>query len=357
MKKNPSRNDISILKLPKRKAEFLIESINYWKNNSIINEYDYSKLLNSFEPINFDFNKLAKYAFWISLICLCISVCSVIFDEKLMKLLMRIFNAPIEVKCLSLSLISALIYFYGIKRKKFYPYTIYKNEAVLFIGNIVAAGAIYFLWKIINLDKDYSCYFFLLCACIYGILAYISSSKLTWVVTIFLLGFFYGLLLGYMSGWGTYFMGISYPLEFLIFSLIIIACSFLIKERIFLIEFRSITYKMGLLFLFISLWILSIFGNYGDINVWKQVKQIELFNWSILFALAAIGAIYYGLKNDDYTSRSFGIVFLFINLYTRFFEYFWDNSHKAIFFIVLAISFWIIGSKAEKIWNIGKSSN
>ena len=34
---------------------------------------------------------------------------------------------------------------------------------------------------------------------------------------------------------------------------------------------------MGLLYLFIALWIMSIFGNYGDIERWERVKQIELF--------------------------------------------------------------------------------
>jgi len=34
------------------------------------------------------------------------------------------------------------------------------------------------------------------------------------------------------------------------------------------------------------------------------------------------------------------------------FEYFWDATHKAIFFSILAVSFWLIGSKAEKIWNL-----
>ena len=109
---------------------------------------------------------------------------------------------------------------------------------------------------------------------------------------------------------------------------------------------------MGLLYLFISLWILSVFGNYGDIEEWYDVKQSELFYWGIIFAAAALGAIYYGLKRDDNISKSFGITFLFINLYTRYFEYFWDASEKAIFFAVLGVSFWLIGWKAEKIWNL-----
>jgi hypothetical protein len=188
-------------------------------------------------------------------------------------------------------------------------------------------------------------------------LAYISRSKLTWIITIFMLGMFYGLMTGYLSGMGSYFMGITHPINFLLFSIVLIASSFIIKEKVFLLEFKSITFKLGLLFLFLCLWILSIFANYQGMFYWKKIIQIELFYWSIIFALAAVGAIYYGIKNDDYASRSFGIVFLFINLYTRFFEYFWHSTHKAIFFSVLAVSFWIIGSKAEKIWNIGKPSD
>ena len=43
-------------------------------------------------------------------------------------------------------------------------------------------------------------------------------------------------------------------------------------------------------------------------------------------------------------------------LFRSFFELFWDNLHKAVFFALLAASFWYIGSKAETIWNLGKES-
>ena len=48
------------------------------------------------------------------------------------------------------------------------------------------------------------------------------------------------------------------------------------------------------------------------------------------------------------------MTFLFINLYTRFFEYFLDSIHKAAFFAILAASFWYIGSRAEAIWHFGE---
>lgn len=97
---------------------------------------------------------------------------------------------------------------------------------------------------------------------------------------------------------------------------------------------------------------MSIFGNYGDMEKWVQAKQIELFHWSLLFGVASIVSIYHGIKFDDGMTRSFGLTFLFINLYTRLFEYFWNTLHKAIFFTLLAGSFWYIGTRAERIWNL-----
>ncbi len=116
--------------------------------------------------------------------------------------------------------------------------------------------------------------------------------------------------------------------------------------------FLKATRVMGLLYLFIALWIMSIFGNYGSITDWHAVKQYELLHWALLFGAVALASIWYGIRHDDGVSRGFGLTFLFINLYTRYFEYFWNFTHKAVFFAVLAVSFWFLGTKAERIWNL-----
>jgi len=183
-------------------------------------------------------------------------------------------------------------------------------------------------------------------------LAFWFPSKLVWLFSLISLGSWFGMETGYISGWGSYFLGMNYPLRFVLFGIVLVGASFVLKINSKLSGFQKLTYIMGLLYLFIALWILSIFGNYGDISSWYDVKQIELFHWGLIFGLAAVGAIVYGLKQDDHTSRSFGITFLFINLYTKFFEYFWTELHKAVFFIILAVSFSLIGWKAEKIWNL-----
>lgn len=116
--------------------------------------------------------------------------------------------------------------------------------------------------------------------------------------------------------------------------------------------FFQVTYIIGMMYLFFSLWLLSVFGNFGTLAEWYGVKQISLFYWAIVSAVACVISIFVGLKYRDDIAREFGITFLFINLYTRYFEYFWDSWHKALFFCVLAASFWVIGRRAEKIWNL-----
>lgn len=108
---------------------------------------------------------------------------------------------------------------------------------------------------------------------------------------------------GYVSGWGAYYLGMNYPLRFVVFGLVLAAASYVFSKVPVRNDFIKPTRVMGLLYLFIALWIMSIFGNYGDIHAWQRAKQIELFHW-------------------------------------------------ALFFSLLAVSFWLIGTRAEQIWTV-----
>ncbi|MCX2959278.1 MAG: DUF2157 domain-containing protein, partial [Serratia symbiotica] len=72
--------------------------------------------------------------------------------------------------------------------------------------------------------------------------------------------------------------------------------------------------------------------------------------------LVATAAIWLGLKRDDAMLRGFGLTFLGINLYTRLFDFFWDSTPKAIFFVLLGLSLWALGHYAEKIWQLGRGA-
>jgi hypothetical protein len=340
------------MKLNKKQGKFLTETIDHWLKNSIISSDQAEKLKDSYSIRPFDWKKLAKYSFWIAMISGVISFGAIIADDFLINLIEKLFTSSDIGICLTFGLIATGIYYLGLRRRKSKPEKIFSNEVILLAGVLFTAGSIAYFGKVIDTGSGHFSLLFLLSTTIYGALALWFPSKLVWVFAIISLGSWFGTETGYVSGWGAYFLGMNYPLRFVLFGGILVAASFFLKTRTkFSIFFKS-TYIMGLLYLFIALWILSIFGNYGDMTSWYDVKQIEFFHWGLIFGLFAVGAIIYGLKHDDYTSRSFGITFLFINLYTKYFEYFWDSTHKAIFFLIMAVSFWLIGRKAESIWNL-----
>jgi hypothetical protein len=344
------------MKINRKHARFLGDIIRYWEEGAVVSPEKAAELRASFEVVAFDWKRLAKYSFWIAIACIIISVASILMDEALLALLKKILAAPDIAKCLALALLSAVFFYLGLKRRSKYPKKIFSNEAIFFLGILSVAGSIAFLGKAVDTGSGHFSLLILLATLVYGALAVLFPSKLIWLFSILSLGGWLGTETGYVSGWGAYFLGMNYPVRFSLFGLLLLAASYLFKGKVRMGKFFKTTYIMGLLYLFISLWILSIFGNYGDMDSWYRAKQIELFYWSILFGAVAIGGILFGLKYDDAPARGFGITFLFINLYTRYFEYFWNATHKAIFFAILAVSFWFLGTKAEAIWNLRRTN-
>lgn len=341
------------MRLTKKKARIVASAIEAWMAEKLLSREQGQRLLESCEVAEFDWKRLARYSFWIAIICIMIAVGAAVADDFIRELLAQLFTAPDSVKCLITAGIAAVFYYCGVQRMAGSPEKVYSNEAILFLGVLSTAGSVAFLGRAIDTGSGHFSLLIFFAALIYGVLGLWFRSQLVWVFSLLSLASWMGTETGYMSGWGAYYLGMNYPLRFVLFGLVLTAGSIVFSHWPARRDFTASTRAMGLLNLFIALWILSIFGNYGDIDQWRQVKQIELFHWSLVFAIAAIASIYHGIKEDDGMTRGFGITFLFINLYTRFFEYFWNSTHKAIFFAILALSFWFLGSRAEKIWNFG----
>lgn len=340
------------MKLNKKQGLFLKHTIDHWQQQGIITPDVANNLNNSFSIRSFDWERLAKYSFWISMICAVIAIAAITLDEFLMNLIEKIFVDSKLIPCLIFAAVAAAFYGFAYHRRKTKPLHQFSNEAIIFGGVLSTAVAVAYFGQAIDTGSGHFSLLFLLSTIIYAALAFWFPSRLIWVFSLLSLGSWFGAETGYMSGWGAYYLGMNYPLRFILFGGALVGLSLLFKRHARFSDFAHSTYVMGLLYLFIALWILSIFGNYGDLNSWYNVKQYELLHWGILFAFVAIIAIVYGLKHDDATSRGFGITFLFLNLYTKYFEFFWNGMHKAIFFILLAVSFWWIGRHAEKLWNL-----
>ncbi len=340
------------MRITRKRAKFLRDMIRHWEEKEILSTAKADELRDSFEAVPFDWRRLARYSFWIAIACIIIAVGSVLADQALMAFLKKVFQGPDIVKSVFFAVLSVLIFYLALKRRSKRPERIFGNEAIFFLGILAVAGSIVFLGRAVDTGSGHFSLLVLLAALVYGVLGLWFPSRLIWLFSLLSLGGWFGAETGYVSGWGAYFLGMNYPLRFVLFGLALLGLSLLFKDRPRLRDFFKVTYTMGLLYLFVALWILSIWGNYGDMASWSRVRQTRLFYWGLLFGAAAVGSILLGLKYDDARARGFGITFLFINLYTRYFEYFWNATHKAIFFAILAISFWIVGTRAEAIWSM-----
>jgi len=141
-------------------------------------------------------------------------------------------------------------------------------------------------------------------------------------------------------------------MRFIPFSIALLSFLIYIKKSEQLNQFYKIHYITGLLIFYLALWLVTIFGNYFSYDQWQEVKQLQFLVWDgVLFAVGAAG-MYFGLKRNDFVLGNISLVFFILNLVTRYFEYFWEPLHKSVFFMILAFIFWLIGSRAEKLWNL-----
>ena len=98
------------MRLARKKAKIVKAVIEAWIEENIVSQDQGQMLLESYEVVGFDWKRLAKYSFWVSIICIIISVGAIIADDFLRELLAKLFNAPKIVKCLFTAIIAALTY-------------------------------------------------------------------------------------------------------------------------------------------------------------------------------------------------------------------------------------------------------
>lgn len=162
-----------------------------------------------------------------------------------------------------------------------------------------------------------------------GILAALTAYRyrLRWPLLLALLLFFHGL-----GGWhayggqGAYFASIQDERLMALAALAAILVGLWHEHWLEngplwrCVGFGALYLIFGLLYLNLSLWFLTLFS--------------ESLHWVLLFTAASIAQIIAGARLRDARFTGFGIVFLAIDLYTRYFEHFWDQLSAGGFFLL-----------------------
>lgn len=335
----------------RQEKEIVEHALEFWKANNQLEETKVEELKSTIDERSFEWKVLARYAFWVALASLIFSVVSLFSDNTLEKFVQEFYDTPNVIFCIFFLGLAFLFYFLGLRNKSLHPDKTFSNETLMLAGSFSTAACIGFLGQILDRESHYFTLLFLLSILVYGILSVKLQSKLIWVFTLIALGIWFATETAYRSDWGWKFWGMNYPLRFTIFGIILtISAVFLQPKFPVLKPFKSTSVVIGLLYTMIALWCLSIFGNYSDFEAWTRIRQYEILYWGILAIILSLALAIYGLKRKDNVLRDIGFVFFLLNLYTRFVEYLWHNINRTIFFLVLAISFWLVGRWSEKIW-------
>ena len=138
----------------------------------------------------------------------------------------------------------------------------------MFLGVVFTAVALWQLGERLDNGSGHIAPLFLAGCVIYGAIGYIARSGLVWL---FSAGAGQLVRRGnrLRLGWGAYWLGMNYPIRFVLFGGALLALCYgaqsLLRQR----QLFTVSKAMGLTYLFIALWILSIFGNY-DADSWYR---------------------------------------------------------------------------------------
>lgn len=331
------------MKTTQKEADLLHNAIDEWVNVGKLSPEQSVELKKSIS-VKAETQPIAHYFFFIALSCALLAFGAIFIDDKLLEKIKSYFLLSNIVIAILFTVFS-VVCFVLLKKKK-HQYSLAVFEVYSVICSLLVSIALVYYCKDIGFGPNYSG--FLIAASI--ILTFLSlwlHSKSLWIINILAIMGWYGAFSNWLSA-DNLFLGMNYPMRFSVFGVLIVALSVIQSKTEMLKSTERITYLAGLAVLLTGLWGVSVFGNYNSLEEWAKVRQTQVITYSVIFAAVAGLLFYLGIKKNDATTRDIGLFALLINLYTRYFEFFWDTTNKGIFFIILALSFWFIGRRIEK---------
>ncbi len=313
-----------------KKDRIIRQELRQWLDDSLISQELYDSLSSRYREGSWDVSVIIRWALILGAIMLGIGLVS-------------FFLAIIESMALVaivLTLLCGASYYFGLSMTsraggRYYPKS---GNALIAVACLLLCGDIFVIASFFSEDSGHWPSLLLIATALYFGIAYLHKNTLVLVFALIGLATWFGTESGYMSGWGAYFLGLNYPMRFALVSPFVVLFGYL-HQRLRLFDapesFVKAYYSIGLLYVNLSLWIMSIFGNYGDIDIWRSASQWELLVFSLIWGIADVVILVIGSRFQNRMFTGYAIVFLILNLYTRYFEFFWDEMHKSLFFIVL----------------------
>lgn len=336
------------MELDKKEAHLLDRVIALWQQSALIDEEKAKQLQDTYTRRESNLGTLAIYAFIAALSCGLLAFGSLVLDEKWIELLRKQFGVSEVIVSIIFLLLTFLLTYWVKRRKQRYPEAGIANESFLITVVMSFGVAMVYLGRSLGYSGEHYIWLILLAAIGYGALAFYLKSPLLWVVMIIALAGFWGAATYEWQDKADYFLGMNYPLRMSLFGILVVLAAFALKRLPALGYVQQTSLVTGWLLLLIAAWTLSIFGNYSSYEAWSAIRQGRLWPWALAYTILLIAVLWYAVRQKDDTLRDIILIFFLVNIYTRYFEYFWDRTNKGLFFALLAVSFWWLGKKAER---------
>lgn len=334
--------------MDKKEIATINKAVQYWEEKGIVDKATAEKMRGSYLPADNAQGILSAYALVACVSCGLLAFGALVMDEKWIELLRRRFGFSELIVGIAFILLTLFFTWQSYRRIRKAGNSIAGNEAFNITIVLSLAVALAYTGRSIGYENGHYAPVLLVAALLYGSIAGILQSKLLWAVMLVTLAGWWGAQTYYWSGGNDYFLGMNYALRMTVFGLAVLLLQLVIPAIKYLVQFKAITQVMGWIFFLVAAWSLSILGNSSSIDIWLQVKQGRLWYWALSFTLLLLGIIIYAFRNQNAFLRDAGLIFFLLNIYTRYFEYFWDKTNKGLFFAILAFSFWWLGRAAER---------
>lgn len=332
----------------KNENEVIKKAIKKWQSQGIIDALTAQKMAADYEGEESNSVVLSTYALIASVSCGLLAFGALVMDEKWIELIRRRFGFSEVFVGLGFVLLSALFVYFSKKKQEKMPGARAANEAYNIIIVLSLAVAIAYIGRSIGYQNGNYAPVLLVASVLYATTAIYLRSGILWVTAIFGLVGWWAAQTYYWSHGGDYFLGMNYAMRMMLFSIAILGLQSLTTFIEKLKPFAGTTKIIAWISFLTTAWTLSVLGNSSSLEVWFDIRQGNLWHWALGYTLILIGLVFYAFKKKDPFLRDVTLVFFLINIYTRYFEYFWDKTNKGLFFAILAFSFWWIGKAAEK---------
>ncbi|MCO5784708.1 DUF2157 domain-containing protein, partial [Citrobacter meridianamericanus] len=231
-----------------------------WQQQGQITDSEHAKLAATLKTVAFDWQRLSRYAFWTAIACVLTALASFLADSELVDYLLAMFSSSGLLRIGIPLTLAVVFWLWGFRRQRRETQWHYSTEAILFLGVVFAALMLWQLGERLDNSSGHVAPLFLIGCAIYGAVAWFGRSGLVWLFFLLALGSWFGAETGYVSGWGAYWLGVNYPIRFVLFGGALLLSCLLLRDVLTKRRLFTTSKATGLTYLFIALWIMSIFG-------------------------------------------------------------------------------------------------